>query len=125
MESDMAWPAEGLEAVHACPYCGGSDRSLAYEGVEDWAFGCAPGRWSYWRCAACHALYLHARPTSATIGQAYARYYTHAKGSQIGGLGAWKQKLRNEYWSNALQASIAPRVGLPRWAAWACSAWAG
>lgn len=113
------WPAEGLEAVACCPYCGDTDRTLAHEAVEDWAFRCAPGRWNYWNCARCQSLYLHPRPTAATIGMAYARYYTHAGTPGGGTLAALKQRLRNEYWSGTLQTSIHPRLGLPRGLGWA------
>nr|WP_295772467.1 methyltransferase domain-containing protein [Rhodoferax sp.] len=113
------WPADALEDVSTCPYCNTADRCLAYEGVQDWAFGCAPGRWSYWNCSRCLALYLHPRPTRDSIGNAYTHYYTHAGDQQTSRLGTFKQRLRNEYWSNRLQTSIAPRLGLPRCAAWA------
>lgn len=122
MAFDADWPAGDLEAVLACPYCGGSDRSLAYEGVQDWAFGCAPGRWSYWSCSGCQALYLHPRPTPASIGNAYARYYTHGGDQPVSRLAAWKERLRNEHWSNRFQTSITPRLGLPWWASWT-TAW--
>ena len=122
MAFDADWPVTDLEAVHACPYCGGVDRGLVYDGVRDWAFGCAPGRWNYWDCKRCNALYLHPRPTLASIGNAYTRYYTHA-GDQGGSrLGTLKQRLRNEVWSSTLQTSIAPRLGLPRWVGWATAA---
>lgn len=114
-----SWPADALEAVLRCPYCESADRSLAFDGVQDWAFGCAPGRWSYWGCERCNALYLHPRPTHASIGNAYTHYYTHAGDQPASRLGVLKQRLRNEFWSNALQTSITPRLGLPRWAAWA------
>ena len=119
MAFEADWPAKDLEAVHGCPYCGSADRSIAYEGVQDWAFACAPGHWSYWNCGRCQALYLHQRPTPASIGNAYTRYYTHTGDQRTSRLGTFKQRLRNEYWSTTLQTSIAPRLGLPRWAAWA------
>ncbi len=112
------WPVADLEDVPACPYCATQQRSLALQDVEDWAFGCAPGRWNYWDCHGCHALYLHPRPTPASIGRAYARYYTHGEASQTRFSAALKQRLRNEYWSQAWHTSIAPRLGLPRWAGW-------
>ncbi len=118
MASDV-WPDGGLESVASCPYCGGTDRTLAHEGVEDWAFACAPGQWNYWSCAQCQSLYLHPRPTVATIGTAYAHYYTHAGTALAGSLAVFKQRLRNEYWSCALQTSIQPRLGLPRGLGWA------
>jgi 2-polyprenyl-3-methyl-5-hydroxy-6-metoxy-1,4-benzoquinol methylase len=113
-----AWPADALESVPCCPYCGGVDRTLAFEAVQDWAFGCAPGLWNYWGCDHCHALILHPRPTPASIGKAYARYYTHAGDRQPGRLGAFKQRLRNEHWSQVFTTSIVPRLGLPRWLGW-------
>lgn len=72
------WPADELEDVETCPYCDARQRSLAFHNVEDWTFGCAPGKWDYWRCDSCGALYLNPRPTAASIGKAYTRYYTHA-----------------------------------------------
>lgn len=116
------WPADALEAVPHCPYCGGTDRTLAHEGVEDWAFGCAPGLWNYWSCSQCQALILHPRPTVASIGQAYARYYTHAGDQRGSVLGLLKQRVRNEHWSQLLETSIAPRLGLPRGLGW-CVTW--
>ena len=119
MVFEAAWPAKDLEDVDNCPYCGSADRVLAYEAVKDWAFGNAPGSWTYWGCNECSALYLHPRPTAASIGNAYTRYYTHGDGQSGGLLRAFKQRLRNEYWSQSLQASITPRLGIPSWAAWA------
>lgn len=113
-----SWPADALEPVAKCPYCDGTDRNLAYQGVEDWAFGCAPGRWDYWNCEHCRALYLDPRPTAATISKAYARYYTHADAGVTSRVSAFKLRVRNEYWSQVFQCSIAPRWGLPRWLGW-------
>lgn len=116
MASDV-WPRDDLENVNACPLCGARERALALDGVEDWAFACAPGRWQYWSCAQCRALYLHPRPTPGSIGRAYGRYYTH--GSATGsGVAALKQRLRNEYWSHRFGTSLQPRVGLPRRLGW-------
>ena len=112
------WPAADLEDVGACPFCAGVQRSLSLEGVQDWAFGCAPGRWNYWDCHDCRALYMHPRPTPTSIGRAYARYYTHAGLTSTGAVGRLKQRLRNEYWSHSWHTSIAPRIGLPHWAGW-------
>lgn len=119
MVFDADWPADDLQDALACPYCGGSNRSLAYDGVQDWAFGCAPGRWSYWNCSRCQALYLHPRPTPASIGNAYAQYYTHGGEQPVSRMAFLKQRLRNEHWSHRFQTSITPRLGLPQWAAWA------
>ena len=112
------WPEQELEDVPACPYCGSQQRVLALEGVQDWAFGSAPGRWNYWDCRQCRALYVHPRPTPASIGRAYARYYTHSGAPRTSPSAGLKQRLRNEYWSQALRTSITPRLDLPRWAGW-------
>ena len=109
------WPIDALEDVANCPYCGGANRTLAYEGVEDWAFGCAPGHWRYWDCGNCRALYLHPRPTIQTIGNAYSSYYTHGDEKAGGLLVRMKQRIRNEFWSLSLRASLHPRLGLPSW----------
>ena len=122
MAFEAPWPQEDLEDVADCPYCGSADRSLAYKDVKDWAFGSAPGSWAYWNCNGCRALYLHPRPTAASIGDAYTRYYTHG-GDQSGGpLSAFKQRLRNECWSHSLKTSITPRLDIPGWAGWV-TAW--
>jgi SAM-dependent methyltransferase len=71
------WPEGDLENVGCCPYCSSTDRTLAYENVQDWTFYCAPGKWAYWECKQCSALYLNPRPTITTIGKAYGAYYTH------------------------------------------------
>ncbi len=113
------WPEDALEAVASCPFCGTAERALAFGDVEDWAFGCAPGLWQYWDCAQCHALYLHPRPTAASIGDAYSHYYTHAEPeARHRLLSALKQRVRNELWSQTWKVSIAPRLGLPFWLGW-------
>jgi len=72
-----SWPAEDLESLGACPACGSADRGLLFEGLRDDAFAVAPGRWTLWRCGGCSSAYLDPRPTPASIGRAYGRYYTH------------------------------------------------
>ena len=71
------WPADKLEYLGACPVCGGKERRLRFEGVTDKSFQHAPGRWSLYDCPDCGALYLDPRPSLASIGEAYGRYYTH------------------------------------------------
>ena len=72
-----SWPSGDLEQVDACPCCGSMSRNVAYQDIQDWSFYCAPGKWTYWDCKDCGALYLDPRPTKASIGRAYATYYTH------------------------------------------------
>lgn len=118
MAFEADWPAGDSEEVPHCPYCGNSERSLAYSAVRDWAFGSAPGLWTYWSCSGCHGLYLSPRPTPASIGNAYSRYYTHDGDRSAGRLSAIKKRVRNEVWSNSLQTSLYPRLGLPKILAW-------
>lgn len=73
------WPADGLESVPNCPICEVPRRELAYAGLTDRIFYCAPGRWNLYRCGNCGSVYLDPRPTPSTISLAYASYYTHAK----------------------------------------------
>jgi len=75
--SRPAWPLNGLESLGVCPVCGAGDRRQTHEFLEDRIFHCAPGQWALWRCEACGCGYLDPRPTAATIGLAYAEYYTH------------------------------------------------
>lgn len=109
------WPLQLLEKVPACPCCGALDKTLVYQDVQDWSFGCAAGKWNYWACGGCRALYLDPRPTPGSISEAYGRYYTHVAGPESGFLQGFKQRLKNEYWSALFQANISPRLGLPGW----------
>ena len=72
------WPASGLEACPACPACGTPARGRPGSAdLADRLYGCAPGLWSFQRCARCGAAYLDPRPTRETIADAYGDYYTH------------------------------------------------
>lgn len=71
------WAATELEKVDRCPVCGGTNRKLLHEGLKDSAFGVAPGRWNIYTCLSCRSGFLDPRPTPASIGRAYANYYTH------------------------------------------------
>ncbi len=59
-----------------------------FDGLQDLAFGVAPGRWSMVRCTECETAYLDPRPDSNSIGRAYERYYTHQLDNS---LPFWKQ----------------------------------
>lgn len=72
-----SWPPEDLEYMNRCPVCASPDRQLALASIEDLTFRTAPGHWTMWRCAGCCCAYLDPRPTPASIGRAYRRYYTH------------------------------------------------
>lgn len=108
------WPAIELESVNECPYCDSKERTLAYKDVQDWSFYCAPGKWTYWSCKSCEALYLNPRPKEEFIYKAYGSYYTHGDGD-TSFIKKIKEKLRNECYSHWLNTSIEPRLGMAKW----------
>lgn len=114
---DESWAQHELEPVSACPYCGGAHRALAYQNVQDWSFGATAGRWNYWRCGDCQALFLNPRPSAASIAKAYGRYYTHGDAPALTFAAAFTQRLRNEYWSQLFATPVVPRLGMPQWTA--------
>jgi SAM-dependent methyltransferase len=96
--ADGEWPADGLEAVTACPVCGGAAREIFYDGLRDRAFHAAPGSWTLMRCQACRSAYLDPRPNSQTIGFAYRSYYTHGSAAPpVPPVGRLRQGLANDY----------------------------
>lgn len=115
MSDAAAWPPAELEPVGACPLCGAADRTVAHGAAEDLVFRCAPGRWTYWTCAACASVYLDPRPTPASIGRAYGTYYTHGGADAAG---AARARLRRECFWHWYGLPLGPRLGLPGIAAW-------
>jgi len=111
---DQLWPGDGLEFVHNCPYCGSSNRILAHKDVQDWAFYCAAGKWTYWECDGCNTLYLDPRPTKKSIGAAYNVYYTHHKSIKTKLISGIKQRLRNLCFYAWYDLELAPRFKLNR-----------
>ena len=107
------WPADGLENVSHCPVCSSGQRQLAYAGLTDQVFRCAPGRWDVYRCVSCGSGFLDPRPTPASIALAYDNYYTHA---QTGGVNRdavswWKQRRisqRNHYLNTQFGYELQP-----------------
>lgn len=111
------WPAEDIEAVPCCPVCGAQQRQTLHAGVEDGVFHCAPGQWDLHTCASCGAAYLDPRPTPASIGRAYASYYTHADAhdtdkAPTGRIGKLRKALRNGYLNHSYGASFQPASAL-------------
>lgn len=76
------WPADELERVTHCPVCGSGARNTLYDGLTDRTFFCAPGTWTLYSCSGCGSAYLDPRPRPASIGRAYAEYFTHADNDQ-------------------------------------------
>lgn len=115
---DLPWPSSDLERVEACPYCGSRNRAIAYRDVQDWSFYCAPGRWTYWDCGDCQALYLDPRPSKDSIWVAYKTYYTHTthaqNHAQVSLFQLMKERLNNECLNHKYGAAITPRLHLPK-----------
>lgn len=114
IQIEQSWPEDGVEPVQHCPFCGSSERAIAYQDVQDWSFYCAPGKWAYWDCKQCKAIYLNPRPTEATIGRAYEAYYTHSSVNNESILQLVKERIRNECWSHWINADVSPRLHLPK-----------
>lgn len=110
---DQPWPDSELEYIDACPYCGSKHRTVAYQDVQDWSFYSAPGKWVYWDCIGCEALYLNPRPNEKNIGKAYINYYTHNADSKSF-FHLLKALLRNECFSHWFKVNITPRLRLPK-----------
>ena len=115
------WPEEGLEHLSHCPVCGSSKRTLLHENLQDKVFFCASGCWRMWRCEGCRSGYLDPRPTIATIGQAYAGYYTHEpviprQKSLINSISSLvdniRKRFRPAYWNATYGHRIKPDFGL-------------
>ena len=110
--SSQLWPADELESVDACPYCGSPSRQAVDDDVRDWYYRSSAQRWFYWQCTACLSLFLDPRPCAPFVGKAYANYYTH--GVKSGGWReAFKQRMRNECYSHWLKANFDPRFRVP------------
>lgn len=115
IQDEMSWPASDLEQVLACPFCTCAARTLAHKDVRDWSFGTAAGKWTYWQCNQCNALYQDPRPNEMSIGRAYGHYYTHASGQSGQRRQSLKLRLKNEFWFHAFGIDSAARLDAPRW----------
>jgi SAM-dependent methyltransferase len=65
-----------LEPIASCMLCGGMNYETIYSGLTDRWYS-APGTWRIQACSTCGLVALNPRPTAATVGTAYASYYTH------------------------------------------------
>jgi len=111
------WPESDLEYLGKCPVCGLVDRSVAYSGLRDKVFFCAPGTWTSWRCGGCKVVYLDPRPSVETIGQAYENYYTHhetnlVSASNGGLLSRLRRIIAHSYLNKKFGYRLAPALPL-------------
>jgi 2-polyprenyl-3-methyl-5-hydroxy-6-metoxy-1,4-benzoquinol methylase len=86
-----------VERVERCPICGGDGRAPLHRAVTDGVYGVAPGTWDLHRCTTCGGAFLDPRPTQATIGEAYATYYTHAAPQAEAPSHGLRRAIRNGY----------------------------
>lgn len=100
--------SESLKRIDRCLWCNGAERMVAADAVEDWFFGCVPGRFRYDRCAACGSLWLAERPRADQLHRAYASYYTH----RAEALGEPPRGLRARVRHACSRAAHAARPGL-------------
>ena len=113
---DAAWPSQGLETLGACPVCGHAGREAQLTDLRDLVFGISPGAWTLWRCPVCGAGYLDPRPDRATIGQAYAGYYTQESALTPGRVSAARTRRlarRNTYLNRRWGYSLTPTLTGP------------
>jgi 2-polyprenyl-3-methyl-5-hydroxy-6-metoxy-1,4-benzoquinol methylase len=110
---DKNWPQNHLEKINHCPYCLSEKKRLSLSEVQDWTFQSSPGKWFYFECLSCGALYLNPRPTESSISKAYRNYYTHNVN-----FNSLKEKLktliRNEIYSEYLKHNIHPRLNISK-----------
>ncbi|MCQ4188507.1 hypothetical protein, partial [Methylocystis suflitae] len=112
------WSETELESVYACPVCGCVDRKILQEDLIDNVFFIAPGKWTLYRCNRCRSAYLDPRPTQASIGKAYAAYYTHAVGiaetefAQLGQFRRLRRMLVNGYLNKRYGTQRSPAAAL-------------
>lgn len=102
------WDLSELEQVSACPYCDSNNSKCKFSNVEDWYFNSTSGKWNYWKCLACEALYLNPRPKIDHISKAYKSYYTHGKNSSS--KIKLKNIIKNEFLSQKFDVDLLPRL---------------
>jgi SAM-dependent methyltransferase len=85
------WAESDLETVDRCAVCRSNRSTVLYTGLMDLTVG-VPGTWTLRGCKRCGSAYLDPRPTPATIGRAYASYYTH-RGPVTSGPGTTTERI--------------------------------
>jgi 2-polyprenyl-3-methyl-5-hydroxy-6-metoxy-1,4-benzoquinol methylase len=115
-DAGAEWPARDLEQVGQCPVCASVERRLRHAALTDLVYRRAPGRWQLFQCARCDAAYLDPRPTAATIGRAYAEFFTHPPAMVDDPSPSFskrlKRALRNGYINGRLHTHFKPATRL-------------
>lgn len=110
------WAPHELEHLQGCPACGSRKSTPLYVDLQDHIFSTAAGQWQLISCEHCTCAFLNPRPTPATIGRAYATYYTHVAPSPGSGsltVRAWlRRALANGYRNTIYATRLWPSLGL-------------
>lgn len=101
------WPEDGLERVEACPACGARERRVLHAALRDRLFA-APGSWDLQECLACGSAFLDPRPTEASIGLAYERYFGAERPLEAGSIGSRRAAILNGHLNRALGYDLHP-----------------
>jgi SAM-dependent methyltransferase len=110
------WAADELETLEACPVCHSPHATVLHDRLKDYVFSAAGGHWRLVSCGGCGVAYLNPRPSPATIGRAYATYYTHGgttppRGARLG-VKAWlRRALANGYRDAIYGTRLRPTLG--------------
>ncbi len=107
------WPTSDLEPVSNCLFCGSDARVHIYDDLNDITFFNAGGDFRMARCEECHAGYLDPRPTPESIGRAYAQYYTHSGGHDLGARGGIVRRLRRALADDYRRQRYGAKTGMP------------
>ena len=109
------WEKDELEWLKTCPVCGSEDSNPLHEGLTDYNFAAAGGKWRLLTCTRCQCAYLNPRPNRKTIGRAYSTYYTHspvaAAGDTMTGVRWLRRALANGYRNYLYGTNLRPSLG--------------
>ncbi len=102
-----------LEKVTDCPYCHSTSISSSIT-LEDYAFKCVDGVWTFVKCNSCSSIYLDRRPKPEALYHAYKNYFTHGN---EGGESFYKLA-ENEIISANCNIDLRPRLNSPLMVVW-------
>lgn len=109
------WEQHELEWLNACPICESRNIQLLHEGIQDYIFAAAGGKWKLFSCTSCKCAYLNPRPNRETIGRAYSTYYTHgaadSKSKHLSGIRWLRRALANGYRNRLYGTCLRPSLG--------------
>ena len=109
------WEEDELELLEGCPVCESQNSQTLHDGLVDYIFAAADGRWKLLLCMDCNCSYLNPRPNSKTIGRAYSTYYTHRaledQTEALTGIRWMRRALANGYRNHLYGTKLRPSLG--------------